>query len=134
MQNTDGKEQRYNATVYAVESEIEPKTRTLRARAIFPNENEAIKPGRYVSVEIAKREIKNAIVIPSEAIIPEMGRSIVYKYQDGEATPVEIMRGTRDEQMVHVLAGLQTGDTVITTGVMQLRAGMRVSIDNLQEE
>ncbi|MDR2148834.1 MAG: efflux RND transporter periplasmic adaptor subunit [Tannerella sp.] len=134
MQNTDGKEQKYNATVYAVESEIEPKTRTLKVRAIFPNENEAIKPGRYVSVEITKREIKNAIVVPSEAIIPEMGQSIVYKYQNGEAVPVQIMQGLRNEKMVQVLAGLQTGDTVITTGVMQLRAGMRVSIDNLQEE
>ena len=134
MQNTEGKEQKYNATVYAVESEIEPNTRTLRARAVFPNVNETIKPGRYVSVEITKREIKNAIVVPSEAIIPEMGRSIVYKYQAGEAVPVEIIQGLRNEEMVQVLVGLQTGDTVITTGVMQLRAGSKVIIDNLQEE
>ncbi|MDR2385111.1 MAG: efflux RND transporter periplasmic adaptor subunit [Tannerella sp.] len=134
MQNTDGKEQKYNATVYAVESEIEPKTHTLKARAIFPNENEAIKPGRYVSVEIKKREIKNAIVVPSEAVIPEMGKSIVYKYSDGEAQPVEIIRGLRTADMVQILGGLQLGDTVITTGVMQLRAGLPVIIDNLQKE
>jgi membrane fusion protein (multidrug efflux system) len=134
MQNSDGKEQKYNATVYAVEGEIDIKTRTLKARAIFPNENETIKPGRYVSVEITKREIKNAIVVPSEAIIPEMGKSIVYRYSDGEAESVEIMQGLRTERQVQVLGGLQAGDTVITTGVMQLRAGAKVIIDNLLEK
>jgi membrane fusion protein (multidrug efflux system) len=134
MQNTDGKEQKYNATVYAVESEIEIKTRTLKARAIFPNENESIQPGRYVLVEITKREIKNAIVVPSESIVPEMGKSIVYKYSGGVAEPVEIIQGLRNESRVQVLGGLQAGDTVITTGVMQLRAGSKVIIDNLQGE
>jgi len=133
MQNTDGKEQKYNATVYAVESGIERKTHTLQARAIFPNENEAIKPGRYVSVEITKHEIKNAIVVPSEAVIPEMGKSIVYKYMGGKAESVEITQGLRTENIVQILSGLNAGDTVITTGVMQLRSGAQVIIDNLQE-
>jgi membrane fusion protein (multidrug efflux system) len=134
MQNSDGKEQKHRATVYAVESGIDAKTRTLKARAIFSNENEAIKPGRYVSVEITKREIKNAIVVPSESIIPEMGKSIVYKYSGGEAEPIEITQGLRTERQVQVLSGLQIGDTVITTGVMQLRAGAKVIIDNLLEK
>jgi membrane fusion protein (multidrug efflux system) len=134
MQNTDGKEQKYNAIVYAVESEIDVRTRGLKARAIFPNENEIVKPGRYVSVEITKREITNAIVVPSEAIIPEMGRSMVYKYNNGVARAVEIVQGLRTEKLVQVLGGLQSGDTVITTGVMQLREGSMVIIDNLQEE
>jgi membrane fusion protein (multidrug efflux system) len=133
MQNADGMEQKYNATIYAVESEIELKTRTLKARALFPNENEAIKPGRFVSVEVTKRAIENAIVVPSETIIPEMGKSIVYKYNGGEAESVEIIQGLRTESLVQVLGGLQVGDTVITTGVMQLRAGAKVIIDNLQD-
>jgi membrane fusion protein (multidrug efflux system) len=134
MQSTDGKMQKYNATVYAVESGIDLKTRQLKARAVFPNENGVIKPGRYVSVEVTKREINNAIVIPSEAITPEMGKSMVFKYTGGVAESVEIIQGMRTEKLVQILSGLQAGDTVITTGVMQLRTGAKVIIDNLQEE
>jgi membrane fusion protein (multidrug efflux system) len=100
MQDNDGKMRKYNATVYAVESGIDHNTRSLKARAVFPNENEAIKPGRYVSVEVTRHEIKDAIVIPSEAIIPEMGKSIVYKYSGGVAESVEITQGMRTEKLV----------------------------------
>ena len=67
----------YKASVYAVESKIDEATRSLKVRATYPNPNEEIIPGRYTSVEIARQEIKQALAIPSEALIPEMGRNIV---------------------------------------------------------
>ena len=89
-------------------------------------------PGRYTSVEITRRDIKDALAIPSEALIPEMGKNIVYLYKNGVAEPAEIILGLRTESQVQVLIGLSVGDTVITSGVMQLRTGMKVSIDNLK--
>ena len=97
------------------------------------NPGENILPGRYTSVEISKREIKDALAIPSEAVIPEMGKDIVYLYKNGVAEPQEITIGIRTESRVQVLQGLNVGDTLITSGVMQLRTGMKVSIDNLTE-
>ena len=123
----------YKAKVYAVEAKIAPETVTMSARALYPNENEGIVPGRYISVEIVTKEIENTLTVPSEAIIPEMGRSIVYVYRSGEARATEINTGQRTESFVQVMEGLALGDTVITTGVMQLRTGMRVTIDNLTE-
>ena len=72
------------------------------------------------------------MAIPSEALIPEMGKNIVYLYKNGVAEPAEIILGLRTESQVQVLQGLSVGDTVITSGVMQLRTGMKVSIDNLK--
>lgn len=129
----DGLMQDYNALVYAVESKVDMTTRTLKVRATYPNSNEAILPGRYASVEITKREIKDALAIPSEALIPEMGKDIVYIYKGGVAEPKEIIIGLRTESRVQVLQGLSVGDTLITSGVMQLRTGTNVSIDNLSE-
>lgn len=129
----DGMLQNYNATVYAVESKVDMTTRTLKVRATYPNPGEIILPGRYASVEITKREIKDALAIPSEALIPEMGKDIVYLYKNGVAEPKEITIGLRTESRVQVLQGLNVGDTLITSGVMQLRTGMKVSIDNLSE-
>jgi len=133
MEGADGMMYDYRASVYAVESKVDVETRTLRVRATYPNTNEAIQPGRYLSVEVTKREIKNALAVPSEAIIPEMGKSIIYLYKGGEAYPQEIITGLRTESRVQVLEGIQAGDTIITTGVMQLRTGMKVNIDNLNE-
>lgn len=134
MEGTSGMMKKYQAKVYAVESKVELETRTLMVRALYPNTDEAILPGRFLSVEITRQEIKDALAIPSEAIIPEMGKSIVYVYKGGVAQPAEIIAGLRTESHVQVLEGLHPGDTVITTGVMQLRTGMKVVIDNLKED
>ena len=133
LESSNGILQKHFAKVYAVESKVALETRTLTARALYPNTDEAILPGRLLSVEIIRREIKDALTVPSEAIIPEMGRSIVYLYKNGEAKSVEIITGLRTESEVQILEGLQQGDTVITTGVMQLRNNMKVIIDNLKE-
>ena len=132
MNSSVGMMQDYKATVYAVESKIDEATRSLKVRATYPNRDESIVPGRYTSVEITRRDIKDALAIPSEALIPEMGKNIVYLYKSGVAEPAEIILGLRTESQVQVLKGLNLGDTVITSGVMQLRTGMKVSIDNLK--
>ncbi len=129
--DAEGMPQAYQATVYAVESKIESETMTLTARAYYANPNEHIAPGRYISVEVARDEVKDALAIPSEAVIPEMGKNMVFRYENGVARPVEVLLGMRTEERVQVLEGLSIGDTLITTGVMQLRAGMNISIDNL---
>lgn len=125
--------QEHKASVYAVESKIDEATRSLKVRATYPNPNEKIIPGRYTSVEITRQEIKQALAIPSEALIPEMGKNIVYLYKNGIAEPREIVLGLRTEERVQALKGLQEGDTLITSGVMQLRTGIAVSIDNLNK-
>jgi membrane fusion protein (multidrug efflux system) len=134
IQGETGLMENHEAYVYAVDSKSFLDTHSFKARAYFPNTNESIDPNRYLSVEITRREIKDAIAVPSEAIIPEMGRSIVYLYKGGQAKSTEITTGLRTDSHTQALDGLQEGDTVITTGVMQLRTGMKVNIDNLTTE
>lgn len=131
METDGGLMKEHKATVYAVESKVDMSTRTLKVRAEYPNIGETILPGRYTSVEITKREIKDALAIPSEALIPEMGKDIVYLYKNGVAEQAEVKIGLRTESRVQVLDGVNVGDTLIISGVMQLRTGMKVSIDNL---
>ena len=121
----------YHAQVYAIESKVDMSTRSLRARAIYPNANEAIKPGRYASIELTKQEIKDALAIPSEALIQEMGRNIIYVYKSGRSEPVEVFTGLRTDSQIQIVQGLNVGDTVIISGIMQLRTGLSVTIDNL---
>ena len=81
-----------------------------------------------MNVRLTTREFENALAVPSEAIVSEMGLDKVYLYRNGKAEPVEITKGLRTDAMVQVLRGLQEGDTVITSGTMQLRAGQAVEV------
>jgi membrane fusion protein (multidrug efflux system) len=60
-----------------------------------------------------------------------MGRSIAFIYKEGKAHQVVLEKGMRTAKSIQITGGLNVGDTLITTGVMQLRDGMVVTIDNL---
>jgi membrane fusion protein (multidrug efflux system) len=121
----------YTAQVYAVESRVDLKTRTLKARALYPNADGRLIAGRTANVIIKANEIVNALTIPNEAIIAEMGRDVAYLYSEGKARQIEVVKGIRTESHVQALQGLHAGDTLIVTGVMQLRDGLPVIIDNV---
>lgn len=123
--------QQYTATIYAVEPTIERGTLSRRARATVPNPGGVMQPGRSVSTEFNMRDIDDALLIPSIAMVAEMGRDVVYVYRNGVAEQVEVHKGARTQSSVHILEGLSRGDTLITSGVMQLRPGMEVTIDRL---
>ena len=127
----EGKLNTFHATVYARESKIDPVTHTLTIRALYPNTNSAVLPGRYASIKLNKDEIQDALAVPSEAIVPEMGKDKIFLYKAGKAQPVEITTGIRTEAEVQVLQGLSVGDTVITSGTLHLRTGKPVTIDNI---
>ena len=113
----------YNATVYAVESRLDVQTLNLFERARYPNTD------RRMNLD----QIDNAVVIPSISSIKEMGRDIAYLYDNGNAREVEIITGMRTSSSVEVISGLNIGDTLLTTGVMQLRNGMPVQIGQMVE-
>ena len=100
-------------------------------RQLYPNVNHILLPGRYTSVLLKKEEIPDAIAIPTEAIVPEMGKDKVYLYKSGKAEPVDIITGIRTASEVQVIRGLHMGDTIITSGTLQLRTGLAVKLDNI---
>ncbi len=119
----------YTATVYATESRVDTETKTFLVRALYPNTRYELMPGRYADVSLQTTSIPNAITIPSEALIKEMGVDKVYLYKDGKAEPQDVEIGIRNDARVQVVDGLQPGDTLITSGTLQLRTGLPVVLD-----
>lgn len=117
-----------NAKVYASDSRVDPETRTFAIRAIYPNADGKLIPGRYVNVNLITQRFEETLAVPSEAIVSEMGIDKVFVCKNGKAQPVEITKGLRTDAMVQVLRGLVPGDTVITSGTMQLRSGQNVIV------
>lgn len=122
----------YSAAVYATDSRIDMETRTLLVRALYANKNQEIAAGRFAKVGLELDRIKNGMAVPSEAVIPEMGRQTVYIVKKGKANQVTIIPGMRTESYVQVMGGLEFGDTVITTGILQLRQGLDVKVQNVR--
>jgi membrane fusion protein (multidrug efflux system) len=125
---------KYNAVVYAVESKLDEETLSLKARAMYANSNGSLKPGHSANIEIKLKEYKNTLVIPGISIITELGRDIAYIYKNGTAHQVTLTKGIRTASSVQILEGLHTGDTLLVSGVMQLREGMPVTITEFRNE
>jgi len=127
----DGIQKTFSARVYAVDPKVDMNTRTIVARAIYPNENEELKPGRFASVRALLSQIDNSISVPTEAIIPEMEGEKVFIYKNRRASEVRVTTGLRTESHIQVLSGLNFGDTLLTTAILQLRQNIPVQLDTL---
>lgn len=117
-----------SAKVYASDSRVDPETRTYTVRALYPNTDGKLVPGRYVNVNLTTRKYDRTLAVPSEAIVSEMGIDKVFLCKNGKAEAVEITKGLRTDAQVQVLRGLSIGDTVIVSGTMQLRQGQPVVV------
>lgn len=129
--HVDGYAKSFSAKVYAIEPQVDSKTRTLTIRAMYDNAREDLMPGRYISVELQIKLFNNAIAIPNEALIPTMEGNMVYVYRGGKAEPVNITTGIRTESEIQITSGLTTRDTLITSGILQMRKGIAVKLNEI---
>jgi len=127
----DGISKTFTANVYAVAPKVDVDTRTIVVRAIYPNKDEELKPGRFASVRALLSEIDNTIAIPSQAVIPEMEGEKVFIYKNGKAEEVKVTIGLRTESLIQIRSGLSFGDTLLTTAILQLRHNIPVKLDTL---
>lgn len=126
-----GNDKIFNASVYAIDPKIDIDMKTITLRALYPNKDEELKSGRYAKITLELSKITNAIAIPTEALIPEMEGEKVYIYNKGKAQTVKVTTGLRTEAKIQITAGLKFGDTLITSGIMQLRQGLPIKLDTV---
>ena len=123
-----GSSNQFKAKVYAIEPKIDPGTRTLQIRAICSSSYKELIPGAFANVELSLKQTSDAILIPTVSIVPELKGQRVYLYKSGVVVPQNIELGTREETRVQVTSGLSLGDTVITSGILQIRPNSKVKI------
>ncbi len=127
----DGISKNFTASVYAVAPKVDVDTRTIVVRALYPNTSEELKPGRFASVRALLSEIENTIAIPTQAVIPEMEGEKVFIYKNGKAIEVKVKIGLRTESLIQIREGLNFGDTLLTTAILQLRHNIPVLLDTV---
>lgn len=116
-----GSKENYAAKIYAIEPEIEIATRTLKMRAIAENSNGKLIPGTFANVALPLENIKDALLVPTEALIPIQNGKKVFIAKNGMAKEIIVETGARTDKNVLVISGLKAGDTLLTSGVMTLK-------------
>jgi membrane fusion protein (multidrug efflux system) len=114
--------------VYAVEPQIDASTRTLKIRASTPNPDGKMLPGQFVTIQLVLERLSNAIMVPTESVVPEQDGNKVFILENGKAKEAKVTAGERTERTLEILEGLKAGDTVLTTGILQLRPGVAVKV------
>tara|TARA_R110000796_G_scaffold252631_3_gene389358 strand:+ start:18332 stop:19411 length:1080 start_codon:yes stop_codon:yes gene_type:complete len=124
---SDSKESN-TAKIYAIEPEVEIATRTLKMRAIADNPNGKLFPGTYANVILPLETVHDALMVPSESLIPVQNGKKIFISEGGKAKEIDVEIGARTGSSVRVISGLKAGDTVLTYGVMALKNGSPVNV------
>ncbi|CAN1540312.1 AcrA Membrane-fusion protein [Flavobacteriaceae bacterium] len=124
----EGSTEKFTAKVYAIEPEVSITTRTLQVRAITKNSQGKLLPGTFANVLLPLSVVKDAIVVPTESIIPVQNGKKVYISKNGFAKEVMVETATRTDASILILSGLKAGDTLLTSGVMSLKDSTKVKV------
>lgn len=116
-----GSSEKFIAKIYALEPEVDVDTRTLRVRAIAQNPKGKLLPGTFANVLLPLDKIKDALFVPTQALIPIQNGKKVFVARNGKAKEIIVETGARTDKNILITSGLKIGDTILTTGVMSLK-------------
>jgi len=131
--SSEGNKKNYNAKIIASESGVSEENRSLKVRTLVTNNDGKLLPGQFVKVRTTFDPDPDAIMIPSQAIIPQARGKKVAIYRNGIANFEDVITGARDSANVQVTNGLKVGDTIITTGLMSLKPGGKVELNKIKQ-
>jgi membrane fusion protein, multidrug efflux system len=130
----EGSERNFTAMVFATESGIQENTRSLTIRARVKGYEAGLIPGSFARVKLSFEPDSNALMVPTQAVIPQARGKKIYLYKGGIVESVDVVTGVRDSSNVQVISGLVKGDTVITTGLLGLKPKAKVIIKSINNK
>ncbi|GAB3520137.1 efflux RND transporter periplasmic adaptor subunit [Emticicia fontis] len=117
----------YSANIVAIDPKIDPNLRTLKVRAIAQNPNDRLIPGMFVKVTV-DLDISQAIMVPTESIIPVLKGKKVYVMQNGKVAEKMVETGLRNDKNIQITSGLTSGDSLIVSGIMSIKKDAPVKV------
>ena len=121
----------FKGTVASIDNAIDPVTRSVRVRAMIPNEDGMLKAGMFVEVTLLA-EPRETLSVPEVALQPLGPETFVWTVTEGAQGPVanrvKVSVGLRQQGRVEILAGLERGQRVVTEGALRLREGAAIQV------
>ena len=120
------------AQIIASEKSVDTDTRNLNIRAKVLKSDSRLLPGTFAEINLVVNNNSNALLIPSQAIIPQARDKKVIVVRNGIANFQVIKTGIRKEKMVEVTEGLSAGDTIAVTGVLFVKPEMQLKFSKIK--
>lgn len=117
-----------------LDNQIDTATGTLRLKAVFANEDEALFPNQFVNVRLRLAEIDNVLTLPTAAVQHGSQGDYVYVVEEGKAYIRQVELGPTDNERVAIVSGLKEGAQVVLEGLDRLRDGRAVVIDGQEAQ
>jgi len=124
----------FEATVLATEHGIDASTRNLKVRSLVNSKSPLLLPGAFTNVLLRLSENKNAIMIPTQTIIPQEQSKSVIVAKKGKAHFVVVLTGIRNASNIEITKGIQQGDTIITSGLLFLKEGSKLTYSTVTDK
>jgi len=128
-----GNNKPYDATVIATEQGIDDATRNLKVRAVVNAKSENLISGAFTNVILRLGENKSALLVPTQAIIPQEKNKSVIVSRNGKAHFVRVKTGVRKVSNIEITEGLQAGDTIITSGILFLKEDSKLLFSTIKD-
>lgn len=124
----DGSDYAQTGLINFSDNRVDPRTGTIRARAIFKNPKGDLLPGQFVRLTLDFGKRKNALLVPERAVIQSQADHLVMTVgADNKVVPVPVKLGTVINGKVIVESGLTAGQKVIVDGLMKAKPGSVVN-------
>jgi multidrug efflux pump subunit AcrA (membrane-fusion protein) len=119
---------KFNAEVTSISQAIDLKTRTARVEFLIPNQDQKLVHGMFARLLLPIETHKNAMVLPNSAISWEADKQFVYKILDNKIARTEIKIGLRNESKIEIISGIDEGDRVADSNLLELKDGEEVKV------
>ncbi len=114
----------FTGEVYFIDPRVEPSTRTIKVKAQIPNPSGELRAGMFANAELIVGARDQAVVIPEQALVPQIDKVTVFVVKDGIAQRREVKIGARMAGKVEIAEGIAVGEQVVISGQQKLRDQM----------
>ncbi|HLT12463.1 MAG TPA: efflux RND transporter periplasmic adaptor subunit [Marinobacter sp.] len=125
----------FEGEVSAINTSVNPETRTVRMRATLSNENSLLRPGMFATIQTGQPRDNEVVTLPRTAISYNTYGNFVFVVAENDkgeqvVNRRSVMTGEVRDGRASITSGLEAGETVVAKGLLRLRAGQRVDIQD----
>lgn len=127
------KNQVFTGTIEAVDAKIEKESHSVEVKGTIPNPDGLLRDGLFANVSLIIGEKNNSMTVDESCVERQGEVEFVWIIERGRAERKRVLTGSRENGQVEIVAGLQPGQIVVTSGQLKLSDGAKVKISNMPD-
>ena len=116
----------YEGKVVVVDNQVDPAIGAVRVKAQMPNQKRTLLPGQFARIKLEANTLKDAIVIPSQAVVINPRGRFVYIVGQDDKVSLRPIKVTYEYQGNAAITGVEVGERIVLEGKQNLRPGVKI--------